>query len=61
MRFPVPLQLEVMGLIWAILSILLFLANYEYKHWAFKYGAFLTIIISAIYLLASIYKTRFKP
>ncbi len=58
MKFPAALQLEMMALLWAILSILLFLANHAYRHWAFKYSAILTIIIGILYFLTSIHKTR---
>ena len=56
--FPVPLQLELMALLWAILSVLIFIAYFFYKHPIFLIAAIVTVIIAVAYFIGSIYKSR---
>ena len=56
--FPVALQLELMAVIWGILSVLIFIAYYFYKHPAFLATAILTVVIAVIYFIGAIFKSK---
>ena len=56
--FPVALQLELMAVIWGILSILIFIAYFFYKHPAFLAAAILTVVIAVLYFIGAIYESR---
>jgi len=58
--FPVALQLELMGAIWGILSVLIFIAYFLYKNPIFLAAAVLTVIIAINYFIGSILKSRKK-
>jgi len=59
-HFPVALQLELMAVLWAILSVLIIIAGFLASNLFIKIGGFFCIIIAIIYFMGAIYKTKRK-
>ena len=63
-HFPVKLQLELMGVIWGILSVLLTITYFSAEYlkfsytWPFKYGGMITFLIALIYFIGSIIRLK---